>query len=110
MFNKKKRLYIEDILPNAPVAGYYLLSSKLIDNEMLHQVLIDIHSLNFKLYTTPKSFEDIFSYIFSSAFAIYKERYAVGYFGGKLMYLESSGWKAMPCTQDTFKLDNWLIS
>ena len=110
MFNKKERLYIEDILPNAPIAGYYLLSQKLIGNEMLHQVLIDIHSVSFEFYNVPKNFDGIFNLIFSGAFAIYKERYAVGYFGGKLMYLESSGWKAMPCTQDVFKLNNWLIS
>ena len=110
MFNKKERLYIEDILPNAPISGYYLLSNKLINNEFLHQVLIDIHSVNFDFYRHPKSFEEIFKSLSSGVFVVYKEKYAVGNFGDKLMYLESSGWRTLPCMEDIFKLDNWLIT
>jgi len=110
--SKKERLYITDILPEAPIGqpAYYILSQSLIKNEMLHQSLIDIHSYEFKYYTQPKSFDDIFNSLKYGVFPIYKEKYAIGYFGGKLMYLESHGWKAMPCTQDAFKLDNWLIN
>ena len=110
--NKKERLYITDILPEPPIEypAYYILSQALIKNEMLHQSLIDIHSYEFNYYKIPKGFDDIFNSISSGCFPIYKERYPVGYFGGKLMYLESYGWKAMPCNKDIFKLENWLVS
>jgi len=45
----------------------------------------------------------------SGTFPIYKEKYIVGYFGNKMMYLESYGWKGMPATADIFKLENWLV-
>ncbi len=110
--NKKERLYITDILPDPAIEqpAYYILSQSLITNEMLHQSLIDIHSYNFNYYRVPNEFEDIFNSIKSGSFPIYKERYPIGYFGGKLMYLESYGWKAMPCNRDIFKLENWLIT
>ena len=109
--NKKERLYITDILPEPPISqpAYYILSLALIKNEMLHQSLIDIHSYSFDFYTTPKSYEDIFNAINCGQFPIFKQKYAVGYFGGKLMYLDSYGWKALPATKDIFKFENWLI-
>ena len=45
----------------------------------------------------------------SGMFPIYKEKYIVGYFGQKLMYLESHGWKSMPATEEIFKMENWLV-
>ncbi len=109
--NKKERLYIKDILPEPAVESplFYLLSSYLSKNEMMQQVLIDIHSYDFKHYKTPKDFDDIFCSLSGGAFVVFKEKYAVGNFSSKLMYLESGGWRAMPCMIDTFRLDNWLI-
>ncbi len=26
-----------------------------------------------------------------------------------MMYLDVSGWKGMPCTEDIFKLENWTV-
>ena len=51
----------------------------------------------------------IFEAFDRGGFAIYKERYVVGYFGAKMMYLEVQGWKVMPVTRDIFSLDNWLV-
>jgi hypothetical protein len=42
-------------------------------------------------------------------FPIYKEQFIMGYFGGKIMYLDASGWKKMPCTEDVFKMENWMV-
>jgi len=76
---------------------------------MLHSAIIDLHSMEFDFYTTPQSYDQIFTMLASGAFPIYKEQYIVGYFGNKMMFLESQGWKAMPLTQDVFKLENWLV-
>jgi hypothetical protein len=110
--SKKERLYIKDILPNPAISfpAYYILSQSLLKNELLQQSLIDIHSFEFDNYNAPKSFDEIFNSLSSGLFPIYKEKYAVGLFGGKLMYLESHGWRAMPCTKDIFMLENWLIA
>jgi hypothetical protein len=110
--NKKERLYINDILPDPAITqpAYYILSLALIKNEMLQQSLIDIHSYNFNNYTTPKSYDSIFNSFNMGLFPIYKEKYAIGYFGSKMMYLDSYGWKAMPCNKDVFNLENWLVS
>jgi hypothetical protein len=42
-------------------------------------------------------------------FPLYKEKYIVGYFGNKMMFLESNGWKGLPCTADVFEVGNWLV-
>ncbi len=109
--NKKERLYIYELLENPSVTypSYYALSSKMMKNEMLHNALIILHSLDFEYYNHPSSYEDIFSMFSSGMFPIYKEMHVVGYFGGKMMYLDSSGWKSMPCTKDVFKMDNWMV-
>ena len=112
MYQKKKeRLYISDLLDDPAISypGYYTLSSSLMKNEMLHSALIAIHSFDFSYYETPKSFDDIFKMFDSGTFPLYKEKYTVGYFGGKMMYLESSGWRGVPATADIFKLENWLV-
>ena len=109
--SKKERLYISELLDNPSVAypAYYVLSSSMFKNEMLHSSLISLHSFDFSYYETPKSYDDIFAMFSSGTFPIYKEKYVIGYFGGKMMYLESNGWKGMPCTEDVFKIENWLI-
>ena len=112
MYKKKKeRLYISELLenPSVPYPAYYVLSSSMLKNEMLHSTLIALHSFDFNYYSTPSSYEKIFEMFYSGSFPIYKEKYVVGYFGNKMMYLESNGWKGMPCTHDVFKLENWLI-
>ncbi len=112
MYQKKKeKLYISSLLDDPAVTypGYYVLSSTMAKNEMLQSAVTALHSFDFSYYETPKNFDDIFTMFDSGTFPIYKEKYIVGYFGGKMMYLESHGWKSMPATADLFKLENWLV-
>ena len=112
MYQKKKeRFYITDLLedPAVPYPSYYLLSTSMLKNEMLHSALIALHSFDFSYYEMAKSHDDIFAMLHSGTFPIYKEKYIVGYFGNKMMYLESNGWKGMPTTEGVFKLENWLV-
>jgi len=109
--NKKERLYISDIMDDPAVSypSYYLLSKSMFANEMLHAALEAIHQINFEFYHQPKDYEEVFHLLHSGAFPLFKERYAVGYFGGRVMYLETNGWKSMPMTQDAFNMENWLV-
>jgi len=112
MYQKKKeRLYICDLLedPALTYPSYYILSSSMVKNEMLHTAIISLHSFDFSYYETPKNFDDIFKMFDSGMFPIYKEKYIVGYFANKMMFLESNGWKGMPATADIFKIENWLV-
>ena len=112
MYNKKKeRFYITELLDNPAVSypAYYVLSSAMLKNEMLHTALIALHSFDFSYYEKARSYDDIFAMLHSGMFPIYKEKYIVGYFGNKMMYLESNGWKAMPATEEIFKMENWLV-
>jgi len=109
--SKKERLYVRDLIPEPALTypAYYLLSQTLLKNENLQQAIIDLHSYSLENYTKPSNFEDIFNSINCGYYLIFKEAYIVGYMGGKLMYLESAGWKKLPATKDIFKLENWLI-
>jgi len=112
MYQKKKeRFYITELLedPAVPYPSYYILSASMAKNEMLHAAIISLHSFDLSWYETPKSFNDIFKMFDSGAFPLYKEKYIVGYFGNKMMYLECNGWKGMPATADIFMLENWLV-
>ena len=113
MYQKKKeRLYICDIMDNpaVPYPSYYVLSTSMFKNEMLQTALICLHMLLiFLIMKQLKTHEDIFAMLHSGTFPIYKEKYIVGYFGNKMMYLESNGWKGMPSTEDIFKMENWLV-
>lgn len=112
MYQKKKeKLYISELLDNPAVVypAYYVVSPSMYKNEMLHSALMALHSFDFSYYETAKSFDDIFTMLHSGTFPIYKEKYIVGYFGNKMMYLESNGWKGMPTTEDIFKIENWLV-
>jgi len=108
---KKEKLYITDLLPEPVVTypAYYTLSHAMAHNEMLLSALEALHSFDFKWYETPKSHDDIFAMFAGGGFPIYLEKYIVGYFGGRMMYLESHGWKSMPVTQEVFVLENWLV-
>ena len=112
MYQKKKeRLYIRELLedPAMGYPAYYLLSASMLRNEMLQETIVSLHSCDFASYGTPKDFDEIFTRFGSGSFAIYNEQYIVGYFGGKMMYLEPSGWRAMPATEALFDLKNWLL-
>jgi len=112
MYQKKKeKLYISDLLDDPAVAypAYYVLSPSMHKNEMLHTALMALHSFDFSYHETAKTFDDVFTMLHSGTFPIYKEKYIVGYFGNKMMYLESNGWKGLPATEDIFKFDNWLV-
>jgi len=108
---KKERLYVADLIPEPPLSypSYYLLSSKLIRDELLHHAIIMLHSYDFEGYSHPKTPTDIFTMFKGGMYPFYKERYIVGYFGGKMMYLESAGWRSMPCSEEVFEMENWLI-
>jgi len=110
-YKKKEKLYIHEIMDDPAISypAYYALSFSMMKNEMLHDALICIHNLDFHYYETPKNFDDIFKMFDCGTFPIYKEKYIVGYFGNKMMYLESHGWKAIPASADIFKLENWLV-
>ncbi len=112
MYQKKKeKLYIHDLVDDPALAypSWYLLSSSMKNNEILHGALIALHSFDFTWYEHPKSFDDIFTMFDSGLFPIFKEKYVVGFFGGKMMYLEPNGWKSMPATADLFSLKEWLV-
>ena len=112
MYQKKKeRFYISDIVEDPAVTypSYYILSSSMANNEMLQTALIALHTFDFSYYESAKSYEDIFAMFHSGTFPIYKEKYIVGYFGNKMMYLESNGWKGLPATEDVFKMEYWLV-
>ncbi len=112
MYQKKKiKLYISDLMqePVATYPSYYLLSMVMHKNEMLHAALIALHSFDFSHYSVPKDFEDIFATFHTGVFSIFKEKYVVGYFGNKMMYLESHGWRSLPSSEDIFKRENWLV-
>ena len=112
MYQKKKeRLYISELLDDPAVAypAYYVLSLSMHKNEMLHAALMALHSFDFSYYEVAKSYEDIFAMFDSGTFPIYKEKYIVGYFGNRLMYLESNGWKSLSATEDIFRMEHWLV-
>ncbi|CAA6822718.1 MAG: Unknown protein [uncultured Sulfurovum sp.] len=112
MYQKKKeKLFISELLEDPAVSypSYYILSTYACNNEMLHAALIALHSFDFSYYETAKSYTDIFAMFHAGTFPIYKEKYVVGYFGNKMMYLESNGWKGMPTTEDIFKMEHWLV-
>jgi hypothetical protein len=109
---KKERLYIHEIIEE-PVVSYpawYTLSPKLSRDERLHETLRALHMMDFCRYRSPENPSQIFDMLRSGAYPVYMERYAVGLFGGRLMYLESPGWKTMPVCEDVFDMENWLIS
>lgn len=112
MYHKKKeRMYISDLLDDPAVTypTYYTLSSSMHKNEMLQAAITALHSFDFSYYETAKTYEDIFAMFTNGTFPLYKEKYIVGYFGNKMMYLEPQGWKAMPATEEVFKMENWLV-
>lgn len=110
-YNKKEKLYISELLDNpaVPYPSYYTLSHAMHGNELLQTALIALHSFDFSYYEQAKSFDDIFAMLHSGMFPIYKEKYIVGYFGNKMMYLEPHGWKSIPATEELFKMENWLV-
>jgi hypothetical protein len=108
---KKERLYLYEFLDD-PVISYpawYLLSPKLHRDERLRETLKAIHSMDFSAYIRPEKFDDLFASLSAGLYPIFREKYAIGYFGGKVMFLESGGWKAMPLSREAFELENWLI-
>ena len=109
--NKKERLYIADIMDDPVVTypSYYLLSKSMHANEMLQAALEAIHQMEFDFYRVAANSDEVFHLLHSGQFPIFKERYAVGYFGGRVMYLETNGWKSMPMTEDAFRMENWLV-
>jgi len=108
---KKERLYLYDLLDD-PVIFYpawYLLSPKLHRDENLRESLRAIHAMEFVPYTHPESFEDLFAAFAAGLYPIFREKYATGYFGGRVMTLESGGWRAMPMSREAVELAHWLI-
>jgi hypothetical protein len=110
--SKKEKLYISTLIdePTISYPGYYILSPYLAKDEMLQESLIAIHSLDFSNFYTPKDYHEIFKALDCGIYPIFKQKYLVGQFGGKLMYLEPNGWKAMPLMIDSFVIENWLVA
>ena len=112
MYGKKKeRLYLSDIVsqPAITYPSYYTVSKSLYENEIFRDTLVALHMADFAYYKRADSSSDIFKSIRAGGFVIYKEQYVVGYFGGKLMFLESHGWKSLPATEEIFMVENWLV-
>ncbi len=112
MYKKKKeRIYITELIKDPPVTYpmYYTVSSSLKDNDIFLDILRAVHLSDFRDFKKPQSASDIFAVFGYGAFAVYKEQYVVGYFGGRLMYLESAGWKSLAVTEDVFDLEQWLV-
>lgn len=112
MYKKRKeRLYICDIIENPPIIYpmYYTVSDTLKNNEMLIESLKTVHLSEFHNLKIPSDAREIFEAIRLGAFPIYKGQYVVGEFGGRLMYLESSGWKSLQVTKSVFDLNQWLV-
>lgn len=108
---KKLRLYLHELLDD-PVVSYpawYLLSPKLHRDENLRETLRKIHAMEFDSLAHPAEPSEIFSALRRRSYPIYLEKYAVGYFGGRVMYLESGGWKSMPLSEEAFEMANWLL-
>ena len=108
---KKLRLYLHELLDD-PVVTYpawYLLSPKLHRDENLRETLRNIHRMDFSAYAHPRDPSEIFTVMRGGDYPIYLEKYAVGYFGGRVMYLESGGWKSMPLSEEAFDMSNWLL-
>lgn len=110
-YKKKEKLLITSLVED-PLIGYpphYQLSHKLMKDEMLHESLKAIHTLEFDPYRHPESDETLFHAYKCGLYPIYKERYVTVYFGNKVMYLQMQGWKTLPVNEDIFKMENWLI-
>jgi len=112
MMQKKEKLFISTLVENPAVSypAYYMLTPKLYHNERLHASLIALHQFEFDGYTTPESFEKLFEMLHSGGFPLYLEKYLIGYFGNKMMYLTPQGWKALPVTEQLFEPTSWLIA
>jgi len=110
-YKKKERLYISDIIDDPPITYpmYYIISGALKENEMLLSTLEAIHLCNYDMFEIPLDASALYSSLNAGSFPIYKEQYLVGNFGGRLMYLESSGWKSLNVTENIFDMNNWLI-
>ncbi len=108
---KKARIYLSDIVENPIMTypSYYKVAENLHDDEIFLDAVRAVHLCDFAHYQKASEGEDIFATIHAGGYPIYKEQYIVGFFGGKLMYLEPAGWKSMPITEDTFKMENWLV-
>ncbi|HIP47258.1 MAG TPA: hypothetical protein EYG95_06845 [Campylobacterales bacterium] len=112
MYGKKKeKLYVYDLVENPAITYpmYYSVSGALCENDMFHDALIALHMVDFQNFLVPSQGAEIFATLRAGGFVIYKEQYVVGFFGGKLMYLESSGWKGLQATEDIFVMENWLV-
>ena len=109
---QKIKLYISDLTPDPALTypAYYLLSHSVAKNEMLHDALIALHTYDMTHYHIVQNHDQLFASLHRGSFALYREKYAVGYFGGKLMYLEPHGWKSMPVTEEVFVLENWRVA
>ena len=108
---KKERLYISDLIdePAIPYPAWYPLSQKLHEDTSLRDGLSAIHSCRFDEYSHPCDYTEIFGSISCGEYPVYHETYLVGRFGGKLMYLDRSGWRSMSITKDVFDMQGWLI-
>ena len=112
MYKKKKeRLYITEMIEDPPISYpmYYTVSASMKENEMLLEALRAVHLSDFDNHQEPLNAAAIFETLGMGTFPIYKEQYVVGNFGGKLMFLDSAGWKSLTVTQDIFDLNQWLI-
>jgi methylphosphotriester-DNA--protein-cysteine methyltransferase len=109
--NKKEKLLLSDLIDDPPISypAYYQVSHAMMHNERLHDAIRAVHGLAFEQYANPSNHHKLFEVLHSGGFAIFKERYVVGYFGERMMYLEAQGWRALPASEAIFGLEHWMI-
>jgi len=108
---KKEKIYITELIEN-PQVTYpmtYTVSCVLAKSEALKEALVSIHTYSFVNYCQPINHNEIYKAIDNGSFVIYKERYAVSEFGGRLMYLEGNGWSSLNVTRDSMDMRFWLV-
>lgn len=105
-------------LKNSEIFGNYnypeqnwSVPSWVAKNEEFIEVLKDTISCNItdKNYSTPESFDELFSYLRGKNYAVFEERFVVCLSAGRLTYLVNSGFTKVSAKEELFDLENWSI-
>ncbi len=108
---KKSRLYLYDITENALITypAWYLVSDKYKKDESFIDTLKILHESRTDDYPHPKSLDELLLSFKSGFYPIFKDNYLTAMITSKVYYLQSSGWKSLPVTEDIFDLMNWKL-
>ena len=108
---KKSRLYLYDITENALITypAWYLVSDKYKKDESFIDTLKILHESRTDDFPHPKSLDELLSSFKSGFYPIFKDNYLTAMITSQVYYLQSSGWKSLPVTEDIFDLMNWKL-